>query len=127
MSNSLCVKNITQRVEITLFRVEIILCVLKSHFAFRNYTRAYEHHNMRVIKTLHHRKQHLQKPSWGGGDNYRACSSHKLWSTTCLIVYLRCANTRMHEEYSYRGIGKWNVKKLRSKSNRLDAEPDGED
>jgi hypothetical protein len=33
---------------------------LKSHFALKNYTRACENHTMRVIKTLHHRKKHLQ-------------------------------------------------------------------
>jgi hypothetical protein len=50
----------TLRVEIILFRVEITFCVMKLHLAFRNYSRACEHHTMRVIKTLHHRKQHIK-------------------------------------------------------------------
>jgi hypothetical protein len=48
------------RVKITLVYVKITLCVHKLHVAFKNYIRACEHHTMRIIKTLCHRKQHLQ-------------------------------------------------------------------
>jgi hypothetical protein len=44
--------NYTQRVEISLCVYKSHSCVLKSHYAFRNYTCTCEHHTMRVNITL---------------------------------------------------------------------------
>jgi hypothetical protein len=46
-SHSAC-GNYTLRIEFTLYVDKSHSCVLKSHFSFRNYTRACVHHSMRM-------------------------------------------------------------------------------